>query len=652
LTSALKNHYVSRNIKNLIIPLILGAIIAFSTIASITLYSIQSTEYNTVTKEEINKLKADLAEKSFLISQLSGQHLLSIEKITRVMASAKSVQSGEVDSMRLLLDAAISNSSDIIDTFFVLNKDGILIYTTNHAPTAVGQIGNRFPNQVAYVTTRDTMKSFVSPLTLGLDNASKIFVASPIINNQTGEFVGTVAASIKVDTFAKSIEKIITANFVANSESLSLVDSQGYIMYTSTATNVTKNLGKNILSEDILRTIPLGIKDGLIASIREALSGTSGIYELNLTEHPELNNPRNSSTGNDDANGTRVPSPSASPVSPPDYALISYTPIRVDDKIVMISFVTKAASIATLLHQNEILGSSYMFAIMYGILATMSTFAIVIIVINKRLSRAINIKTRELVDSNKLLKEASAAILEQANQLQEADIKKQEFSAMITHELKTPLVAIIGYGSMFLHGKLGALTPIQSQKLQLMDKNAQRLAELIQDILDAQKLDLGQMHLDIDQVSVSEMIEQSINSLRPHAESKGITLCNILSQDLKLECDSGRIVQVLNNLVNNGIKFSAEGSAISIGAQLIDSSIVFSVKDNGTGIAIEKQNKIFTKFYQADTSMTRKAGGTGLGLVISKGIVEAHNGKIWFESQAGKGSLFSFKLPIGEKIDK
>lgn len=276
---------------------------------------------------------------------------------------------------------------------------------------------------------------------------------------------------------------------------------------------------------------------------------------------------------------------------------------------------------------------------------------------NENLQQAVKEKTKELEAAitalqlnNVSLQELNEMLAQQKDELRKNEIARQEFSAMITHELKTPLVAIIGYGSMLLHGKLGELAPVQRQKLQVMHKNAERLTELIQDILDVQKLELGELHLDIKQASARDIIVQSINSLKPHAESKGVRLSNGFNNDLRLECDSGRIIQVLSNLVNNGIKFSPSNSKIDIDAKLEDHSVVFTIKDSGIGIPAEKQDKLFTKFYQVDTSLTRKAGGTGLGLVISKGIVEAHKGKIWFESETGKGSIFSFSLPIGGKV--
>ncbi len=633
----------NRSLKNISILLILAAIIVFSILASVAVYAIQSAEFSQIAKEEADALKDDLSDKSFYVSQLASQHLASIKQVTQILSNAKSFQSGEVDRVKLLLDAAERDSSDVVDSFFILDKDSVLLYTTNTDQDSTSNIGKSFPDHVAYTQTRESMKSIISPLVLGSDNSSRIFIASPIIDDQTGEFRGTVAAAIRADTFATSIEKIVVPkDSVPNSESLSLIDPVGTIMYAGSSGN---NLGKNILSDEVLSAIPSGIKEGLVASLKEAVSGTSGIYELNLDEHPELMS-SNSNSGGNGGSSTQ------SSQSPFDYVLISYTPVKVDDQIVMISLVSKAASIKTILHENAILGGSYMFIVIYGMLGTMTAFAIAIIIINRRLTRAVNSKTSELEESNRQLRVAAEQISEQAKQLREADIKKSEFSAMITHELKTPLVSIIGYGSMLLNGKLGELSLNQRQKFQIMYKNAQRLSELIQDILDVQKLELGQLNLNIKQESAKDLIEQSINSLKPHAESKNVRLSNTVKSDSRLECDSGRIVQVLNNLVNNGIKFSPPNSSIEISAELVDHSVVFSVQDSGIGIPAEKQSKLFTKFYQVDTSLTRKAGGTGLGLVISKGIVEAHNGKIWFESEAGKGSIFSFTLPLGGKVDE
>jgi len=151
------------------------------------------------------------------------------------------------------------------------------------------------------------------------------------------------------------------------------------------------------------------------------------------------------------------------------------------------------------------------------------------------------------------------------------------------------------------------------------------------------------------------LIENCMDVLKTFAQSKKVT---IIPQDAKengslvLRCDSKRINQVLGNLVNNAIKFVAVNTGkveVSVNRNETNGDIIFAIKDNGVGIPKDKQQNIFKKFYQADTSMSRNAGGTGLGLAICKAIVEAHNGKIWFESEPGQGTTFYFSLPPSSK---
>lgn len=257
--------------------------------------------------------------------------------------------------------------------------------------------------------------------------------------------------------------------------------------------------------------------------------------------------------------------------------------------------------------------------------------------------------TRRLEEMNEDLKHKT-------EKLQELDKEKEEFSAMITHELKTPLVPVIGYSELLLDGTLGELTPKQKEKAQVINNSATSLLRLISDLLDARKLELGKMKLDICDVSAKEIVEQCIDGLRLSAKSKEIDLNYSVQDNLEARCDSKRIQQVLYNLLTNAMKFVDPGIGrveITVVRQTSSSNgdgrsaLLFTVKDNGAGIPKDKQGNLFKKFYQADTSLGRKAGGTGLGLAISRGIVEAHGGKIWFESDGedGKGSTFYFTLP-------
>lgn len=617
----------------IIIPLILAGIIAFSIIASLALYSIQLRAYNQIAKDSIDNLKADLTEKSYFVSELASQHVSSIKRVTQILPHAKSFQSEEYDRIKLLLDAAKSDASDSVDSFFILDKDGVLRYSTATDPVVAALVGTSLSTNEVYIKTKDTMKPFISSLTASFaDNSYVFYVASPIIDQQTGEFEGTVSAVIRADTFAKSVEKLVVANpNDRDSSSLSLIDPEGKIMYTG---STSQNLGKNVLSDEVLGAVPSGIKEGLTVSLKEALSGTFGIYELNLAEHPELG------------------SSTTTPNNPFDYILISYRPVMVDNQIVMISLVTKSASLQDLLHHNGILQNSYIFIFIYAMLASMTAFAVAIIIINRKLSGTVERKTRELLKSNEELVKMAAEITEQDKKLRKADIEKEEFSAMITHELKTPLVPVIGYSELLLDGTLGALNEKQRETVQVINSSAVSLSRLISDLLDARKLELGKMKFEMRPMSPGELIDNCIRVLKPLAQAKHVTLVPRMnskeSDGLSVPCDPKRINQVLGNLVNNGIKFVSANTGkveISVSKKEDSGDMIFSIKDNGVGIPKDKQQNIFKKFYQADTSMTRNAGGTGLGLAICKAIIDAHHGKIWFESEPGVGTTFYFSLP-------
>ncbi|NWG37710.1 sensor histidine kinase [Nitrososphaera sp.] len=258
----------------------------------------------------------------------------------------------------------------------------------------------------------------------------------------------------------------------------------------------------------------------------------------------------------------------------------------------------------------------------------------------------------ELKSKNEHLEYLAKELDLKATQLKEMDAAKEEFAAMITHELKTPLVPIVGYTELLVDGTLGELTPVQKEKIQLMHDSAVSLSGLISDLLDIRKLEMGKMKFDVLETPVKDIVGQAVGSFLPLAKSKQIALTYTAApdgggSDLMLSCDPKRIQQVLNNLISNSLKFVSEKTGVvQVTARRNSNSVEFAVKDNGIGIPEEKQARLFSKFYQVDTSLRREVGGSGLGLAISKGIVEAHGGKIWFESTPRVGSTFYFSIPM------
>ncbi|OLD32749.1 MAG: hypothetical protein AUI61_02275 [Thaumarchaeota archaeon 13_1_40CM_2_39_13_2] len=218
---------------------------------------------------------------------------------------------------------------------------------------------------------------------------------------------------------------------------------------------------------------------------------------------------------------------------------------------------------------------------------------------------------------------------------------------MISHELKTPLTPIMGWCQALKNPNImGHLNPKQLQALDAILTNAVKLKDLVGDMLDAQKLDMKKMKFDHNDVDVTEMMTFMEKNLQSAMEPKHIGFVNSTKENLTLKGDRSRLEQILNNIILNAVDFVPnEKGRIEMRAESKDSKILFTVKDNGIGIPKKKQDRLFTQFYQLDTSATRKHGGSGLGLSICKGIVAAMGGEIWLDSDEGKGATFYFTIP-------
>lgn len=232
--------------------------------------------------------------------------------------------------------------------------------------------------------------------------------------------------------------------------------------------------------------------------------------------------------------------------------------------------------------------------------------------------------------------------------LRKLDSIKSDFLSMVSHELRTPLTTIQGYISYLRTEKPGTLNAGQKECLQISEETSEHLNYLIEELLNLSKIEIGEFKVNLTAVNMNEIMERAIASLRLFADKQGITLQNNLPCDLPLvSADKERILQVITNLLENAIKFNKQGGKVSVSAfsDKQNNKVTFCVSDTGIGIAADKIDKIFDKFYQVDSSEKRKYGGLGVGLSISKSILELHKGRLWVESKLGEGSSFSFELP-------
>lgn len=237
-------------------------------------------------------------------------------------------------------------------------------------------------------------------------------------------------------------------------------------------------------------------------------------------------------------------------------------------------------------------------------------------------------------------------VLRDITSQKEVERMKSSFLSVVSHELKTPLHSIKGFVDIILMGKTGPLTDTQVDFLTTVRDQTTHLQSLIDDLLEFSRLESGQIKLRLTEVSLAEVTQTVVDKLKPLAERGQIQLINRVGADIPvIEADYMRIEQVLTNLVDNAIKFTPASGIVTITAKDLGTEVQVAVSDTGIGIPTNEQERIFERFYQVDSGPARHYRGTGLGLTICKHIVEYHRGRIWVESEVGKGSTFFFVLP-------
>ena len=232
----------------------------------------------------------------------------------------------------------------------------------------------------------------------------------------------------------------------------------------------------------------------------------------------------------------------------------------------------------------------------------------------------------------------------------EVDRAKTEFVSTVSHELRTPMTSIKGYADLILLGAAGQMNDDQRRFLSIIKANADRLSVLVNDLLDISRLEGGRVELDIKPLSLESLVDQVATTLRAKIEDKGLTLSLHIPPDLPpVMGDRDRVIQILTNLVSNAYQYTPTGGSIDVRALCAAGMVQVDVADTGIGIAPEDQPKVFDRFFRADDPKVQEFSGTGLGLAIVKSLVEMQSGRIWLDSEVGKGSTFSFTLPTARE---
>ncbi len=260
-------------------------------------------------------------------------------------------------------------------------------------------------------------------------------------------------------------------------------------------------------------------------------------------------------------------------------------------------------------------------------------------------NKVASVRVAPVMMSDELL--GTAALFRDISKEVEAERVKNEFISTVSHELRTPMTSIKGYTDLLFMQAAGPITDGQRKFLTVIKSNADRLATLVNDLLDISRIETGRIRLDRQPNHVAQVVQDVVAALSKQAEEKNLTISVKMKAALPpVYADRDRLTQILTNLLDNACRYTQADGKITISARRAADKVQIDVADTGIGISPQDQEKVFERFYRADHPVVQETGGTGLGLSIVKSFVELHGGTLWLKSELGKGSTFSFTMPI------
>lgn len=440
---------------------------------------------------------------------------------------------------------------------------------------------------------RDTLRPYFSSLIESVDGVPRLYIAHPISldtgqnNNNSSVFNGVVASAIDLDQFGQVLQNELSSKYEST---LGMIDRNGMILYSNNATYI----GKDVFGDEFQSVIPLEIRGRFNSFLRDSLRGGVGSGDIHF--------PGSTST-------------------------IAYQPVSFSRDNFAVVYVVAPHNIQGIVGSLIDQQRNFNLIIIGSIGAVAVGIAYLILIWNRRLSGIVRSKTAELEQANFSLKEA-------VEQLKVHDRMQREFINVAAHELRTPTQAIIGYSDLFY------LRPeSREESIKAIARNAERLETLTRDILDVTRIEGHRLDLNKEKFDISEVIISAIEDTRRRIDHSNIDF-EYTPRKILVEADRMRINQAVSNLLSNAVKFTKQGT-VHISVDNKDGQLVVSVKDTGSGIDPEIMPRLFTKF------TSKSQTGTGLGLFISKSIIEAHGGRIWGENNKDrKGATFAFRLPL------
>jgi signal transduction histidine kinase len=588
-------------------------IVILAVVATVVLgVSIFSYQYSTFTSNKIGDIASQEVRSNAKIevhdiSLILANKVQTIGALLKTLAESPAIHNNEYKRADIVINNRQHSSSDLTDFYMWLNKDGKINWLSNINETTYQKYkGTDLSYRPYFTIPKDTHTVYYSSLIESNDKVPRLYISYPVINTtgtrtSTGTFTGVVVVSIRFETLGNFLKNQIFPQF---NSTIGLLDRNGIILYTNPnqfgiTTNAQQYVGEYVFGDKFQSVLsssfpPPESKNLLNDLIKKSLQGNTGAGDI------LINGKMNT---------------------------IAYQPVVLDKKNFLTLYISAqhslASDVSALIDQQR-----YFTLLVVTIIAAVAIIvAFLVFSWNRRLENTVGARTAELALANE--------------QLKVHDKMQREFINIASHEMKTPTQAILGYSKLIQRHP-----EKREEMIQAISRNATRLQRLTNDILDVTRIESQSLRLNLERFNLNDVISDVVEDYRSELEkSKGRVklLHEQLNEIIYVEADKNRLSQVISNLLSNAIKFTKEGT-ITVKGEIKDSKALVTIKDTGQGIDPEIIPRLFSKF------VAKSESGTGLGLFISKSIVEAHGGKIWagnnHSDANGRGATFTFSLPL------
>ena len=603
--------------RNNVIILLIIAIIGIG--LSVLSYQYSSFTANEIANISSQDVRSNAKIEVYQLSRILVRSMESISNNLQGLSNSISLLGIENDNIQRLFDSAQTSTRDLTNGYYMFDMNGNLISKTSNKTIAANYNGIKANSSNLFLSPKTSNTTYYSSIIDVNNQFPVLFISYPVIksnvilrNNNTqsnmSNFEGIVFTTIDLSKLGEFLQKELSPEFASN---VGLIDKNGVILYSKNRDVV----GKNYLTSEFQDLIPPEIKNVYNNILASSLTGGSGLRDISFNDN---------------------------------MTTIAYQPITLDGEFLWSLYIGTPHSLAS--NVGYLINQQKNFSTIVIIVVGSMAFGIAFLILswNKRLQGAVKSRTTQLKTTNESLTESNSLLASANTQLEIHDNMQKEFINVAAHELRTPIMPILGEAELIENDiSNNESATISREQISSIIRNAKRLDRLAADILDVtniegKSLKLNKTTFDIDEILSQLVTEYSRQIEKDVVKNKKIKI-SYEPLHVMILADNYKITQVISNIINNAIKFTDQG-IITITGNADSAELTIKISDTGKGIDNEIINRLFDKF------VSRSEQGTGLGLFISKNIIEAHGGRIiGFNNENGIGATFVIVLPLDLK---